>query len=329
MRLPRPALGEVVARVRDKQHPLNVVGMEEAPEAGTRATPPGTASPRATATRAATPRAVPAGAAAASPRAAAAGIATAVRAALPGRRRATHARRRGRARAEQIARRVGTGLREARLAQGRLQAEVAAEAGISQPFYSRIERGLELGAALETLASCAAALGVQLAGFVEAMPGASLPRDIQHLRRQALLVRIAETGGWHATPEAAVRSDGPRPRSIDLLLVRAAGREAAVVEVWDLLADGGEAMRGLEGKVAATRVHLGPGWRVEGLLLLRRTHRNRQLLRELGPLVRARYPASSAGWLAALRDGARPMPDAGGFAWTSVSGDRLFAARLG
>ena len=184
-------------------------------------------------------------------------------------------------------------------------------------------------ATLETLAACAAALRVQLAAFVEAMPGASLPRDIEHLKRQALLVRISMRGGWTAEPEAALAGDGPRPRSIDVLLMRATRREAAVVEIWDLLGDGGEAMRGLEAKVQATRDRLGPGWRVQGLLLLRRTRRNRQLVRELAPLIAARYRGSSARWLAALADPARPMPPAGGFAWTSVAGDRLVAARLG
>ena len=246
-----------------------------------------------------------------------------------GRRRATAARRRGRARCEYVARRIGVGLRDARLAQARRQADVAAEAGVSQPHYSRIERGLMPAATLETLAACAAALRVQLAAFVEAMPGASLPRDIEHLKRQALLVRISMRGGWTAEPEAALAGDGPRPRSIDVLLMRATRREAAVVEIWDLLGDGGEAMRGLEAKVQATRDRLGPGWRVQGLLLLRRTRRNRQLVRELAPLIAARYRGSSARWLAALADPARPMPPAGGFAWTSVAGDRLVAARLG
>ncbi len=245
------------------------------------------------------------------------------------RRRATAARRRGRARAEYVARRIGTGLRDVRLAQGRRQADVSSEAGISQPYYSRIERGLEPGAALETLTACAAALNVQLAAFVEAMPGASLPRDIEHLRRQALIIEIAARGGWQAMPEAALPGDGPRPRSIDVLLTRAIRREAAVIEVWDLLADGGEAIRGLEAKVAATRDRLGGTWRVEGLLLLRRTGRNRMLVRDLAPLIRARYPTVSAAWLKALGDPGAPMPGAGGFAWTSVAGDRLVAARLG
>jgi transcriptional regulator with XRE-family HTH domain len=219
-------------------------------------------------------------------------------------------------------------MRDARLAQGLRQVDVARAAGITQPFYSRIERGLEIGVTLLSLAACASALNVQLAAFVEALPGASLPRDIEHLRRQSLLIGIAAQGGWRGLPESILANDGPRPRSIDVLLTRDATREAAVVEIWDLVLDGGEAIRGLEAKVAATRQRLGPGWRVQGLLLLRRTARNRALVRELAPLIRARYP-SSAGWLRALRDPATPMPDAGGFAWTSVAGDRLIAARLG
>jgi transcriptional regulator with XRE-family HTH domain len=242
--------------------------------------------------------------------------------------RATAARRRGLARAESVAGRVGTGLREARRAQGRTQGSVAREAGISQPFLSRIERGRELGVSLATLAACASALQVQLAAFIEALPGSSLPRDIQHLRRQALVVRTAGPGGWTAEPEAALAGDGPRPRSIDVLLTRVARREAAVVEIWDLLADGGEAMRGLEAKVVATRRRLGPGWRVQGLLVLRATRRNRDLVRDLAPLFAARYPASSVGWLRSLADPRSPMPDAAGIAWSNVAGDRLVAARL-
>ena len=180
-----------------------------------------------------------------------------------------------------------------------------------------------------TLTSCAAALEVQLAAFIEAMPGASLPRDIEHLRRQSLVVAIAAGGGWTAAPESALERDGPRPLCIDVLLTRAARQEAAVVEVWDLLLDGGDAMRSLDAKVHATRDRLRPGWRVEGLLLLRRTSRNRGLVREIGPLIEARFPARSRAWLDALEGVGTPMPPASGFAWTSGAGDRLIAARLG
>jgi hypothetical protein len=206
---------------------------------------------------------------------------------------------------------------------------VASTAGITQPFYSRIERGLEPGATLLTLASCASALDTQLAAFIEALPGASLPRDIQHLRRQSHLVAITRRAGWVSDPESLLQGDGLRPRSIDVLLRRPVAREAAVVEIWDLLLDGGEAMRGLGAKVLATRQRLGPGWRVEGLLLLRATSRNRVLVRELAPLVMARFPASSAAWVRALAAPGERMPDAAGFAWTSVTGDRVFPARFG
>ena len=65
----------------------------------------------------------------------------------------------------------------------------------------------------DTLCACAAALNVQLAAFVEAMPGADLPRDIEHLRRQNLVVATAQAGGWTAIPEAALDEDVGRAQS--------------------------------------------------------------------------------------------------------------------
>ncbi len=243
-------------------------------------------------------------------------------------RRAGTARRAARDRARYVLHRAGMMLRDARLALGLRQLDAAGRAGVSQSFWSRIERGVTTTVSVETLASCGAAVGLQLAAFFERAPGASFPRDIEHLRRQSLVVGIAAIGGWHAEPEAPLVNDGPRPRSIDVLLTRDPAREAAVVEVWDLLIDGGDAMRGLDAKVLATRARLGPEWRVQGLLLLRRTSRNRALVRTLMPLIEARFPASSAAWLRALTDTGAPMPNAAGFAWTSVAGDRLIAARL-
>lgn len=242
--------------------------------------------------------------------------------------RATANQRLAQRRVTHVGRRVGLGLKDARLALGLPQREAAARAGIAQPYWSAIERGLEPGVALDTLAACAAAVDTQLAAFIEARPGADLPHDIEHLRRQALIVELSRAGGWIATPEAAVTGEAPRPRSIDVLLERAPSGEAAVVEIWDLILDGGAAMRGLEAKVAATRARLGSGWRVAGLLVVRGTHHNRALVRELSGLFGARYPASSKAWLTALLDPDRPMPDAAGFAWTDVRGTRLLPARL-
>jgi hypothetical protein len=207
------------------------------------------------------------------------------------------------------------------------QAQVAERAAVSQQEVSHLERGHGGNAALQTWASVGAALGLQLAAFFEHAPGASQPADLQHLRGQNLIVSTAAEGGWVSTPEAVLPEDGRSPRSIDVLLVREVRREAAVVELWDLLLDGGAAMRGLESKTHATRTRLGPGWRVEGLLLVRATARNRDLVRGLTPLFAARYPASSAEWLMALASPATPMPPQAGFAWTDVAGSRLIAAR--
>ena len=244
------------------------------------------------------------------------------------RRRAGTHRRRGRERAVQVVRRIGVALRCARMLAGLRQVDVAERAGISQPFYSRLERGLATSVSLETLAACAEATGHQLAAFVELAPGSTPPRDVEHLRRQQLVVDTATAGGWRAVPEAALPDDGPRPRSIDVLLQRPRRRETAVVEIVDYLADVGDAFRNLEAKVLATANRESSGM-VAGLLLARRTRRNRQVVSGLRSLFAARYPGPSAGWLRALRGPTAPMPNDAGFAWTSVQGDRLIAARLG
>ena len=243
-------------------------------------------------------------------------------------RRATRLHRQGVERARYLARRLGTGLREWRHAQGLTQAQLGDRVGVSQREISRLECGAAADANVEMWAVCGAALGLQLAAFFEGAPGADQPRDLQHLRRQNLVIASAAPGGWRGEPESALPDDGPRPRSIDVLLTRAARREAAVVEVWDLILDGGAAMRGLEAKVLATRARLGPEWRAEGVLLVRGTQRNRRLVASLGALFAARYPASSRAWLRAFADPAAPMPQAGGFAWTDVNGGHLRAARL-
>ncbi len=244
------------------------------------------------------------------------------------RRRAGSHRRRGHERAVALGRRIGAALRDARERAGLRQVDVAARAGISQPFYSRIERGLATSASLETLAASAEAVGHQLAGFVELSPGATPPRDAEHLRRQRLVIDVATPGGWRATPEAALPGDGPRPRSIDVLLERSSRGETAVVEIVDYLSDVGDVVRNLEAKTLAISSH-SPGVRVAGLLLVRRTRRNQQVLGDLRSLFAARYPGSSSAWLKALGDPVASMPASSGFAWTDVRGDHLVAARLG
>jgi transcriptional regulator with XRE-family HTH domain len=208
------------------------------------------------------------------------------------------------------------------------QVQAADRAGVSQGYWRVLERGGGGVASLETLAACAAAVDTQLAAFLEAVPGADLPRDMEHLRRQQLVIAIARDGGWTARPERPIDPGARRSRSIDVELERAARREIAVVEIVDLLTDGGEAMRGLADKVSAVRREVGASWNVSGLLILRSTARNRNVIREFAELFAARFPASSPAWLAALGNPERRMPSEDGLGWSSVDGTRLLASRL-
>jgi transcriptional regulator with XRE-family HTH domain len=247
----------------------------------------------------------------------------------PGRPRSTKVVGVGRERARYLAGRLATAIRERRAVLHLTQREVAALVGLSQPEIQRLEAGRGSNAPLDTWASVAVALELQLAAYVEQAAGSDAPRDLEHLRRQDLVVRTARPGGWAGDPESLLPNDGRFARSIDVLLSRPVRREAAVVEVWDLITDGGAAMRGLEAKVRAIRERLGPGWRVQGLLVVRGTQRNRRLIGELRALFAARFPASSAAWLRAFAEPDEAMPDEDGLAWTDVRGTRLIAARIG
>jgi transcriptional regulator with XRE-family HTH domain len=245
------------------------------------------------------------------------------------RRSGVHARR-GRLRADGIATRLATALRDARAIEGCSQQEAADRCGISQARWSDLERALGKGAALETWAIAAAAVGLQLAAFLEGAPGADHPRDIEHARRQSAVIEEARPGGWHALPELTL-DPAVRSRSVDVVLIRVLRRESATVEIWDWLDDVGASFRGLDAKKLlvherVTREH-GGAWVVSGAFVVRDTSRNRSLVRELQPLFKARFPGSSRAWLQALRDPGAPLPNADALLWSDRSG-RLSASHL-
>ena len=243
-------------------------------------------------------------------------------------RRATRRRIEARARSAYLAQRIGRGLRDARTAQGLRQRDVAAAAGISQSFYSRVERGFGGNASLETLAACALACSTQLAAFLEALPGAAVPRDIEHLKRQQAVIDYARQGGWTAMPERPIDPGADRSRSIDVLLERPQSSEAVVIEIVNLFVDVGGDIRGLADKTHALARAKGETWRVRGVLIVRATARNRQTVAELSSFVASRFPGSSPAWLTALGTRDMPMPAQDGFLWTRATTPEVFAARL-
>src|SRR5689334_20119721 len=78
---------------------------------------------------------------------------------IQARHRRTEHERRLDERIGQLASRLGSGLREARLMTGRGQTEAAARAGLSQPRYSELERGKGAGATIGTWVRAADAVG--------------------------------------------------------------------------------------------------------------------------------------------------------------------------
>jgi transcriptional regulator with XRE-family HTH domain len=250
------------------------------------------------------------------------------------RRRASTARVGGRARAAYLAARLGTALGEARQSAGLREVDVATVAGVSQSFESRMERGLGSSASVETWASVAIAAGSQLAAFLENLPGATRPRDYQHLRRQQLIMDVAAPGGWKGVIEHRIGPISAHGLSIDVRLQREARREIAIVEIWDWFDDVGGAFRSFDAKLAiaqrnaAARELIGSvAVAVSGVIVVRATQRNRALLREFGQLFRSRYPGSGRAWLAAFGSEHLSMPEEPALLWTDVRGTRLFAAR--
>jgi transcriptional regulator with XRE-family HTH domain len=235
----------------------------------------------------------------------------------------------GRRRGEYLARRLGVGLRDARQSAGLTQQQVADGAGVSQGWISELERGSGSSGSIANWASVAAAVGEELVAFFDHAAGAGVPRDLEHLRRQQLLVSVSAAGGWRAAPEERVDVGARRPHFVDVLLQRSRRgvHEKGVAEIWDLLTDVGDAMREFERKVGSVRDRTGAGT-VSGVFVVRATRRNRALVREFSELFRARFPGSSGAWLRALTDREAPMPVQSGFLWTDVGGTRLIAAHL-
>jgi transcriptional regulator with XRE-family HTH domain len=237
---------------------------------------------------------------------------------------------------------LGRALKDARLAAKLTQAEVGALAGVVQGTVSEVERGTTATLSHLVLARMAKACGSELHAYLQRVSGAQEPRDIAHLRTQALIASTAEAGGWQATPEAAIEDAAERSRSIAVLLARAALERAAVelaiVEVLDWLPDVGASLRSWDRRLArverwaiATRTRERDGAtlvpRVSGCWVLRATKRNRQLVRELRPLFAARFQGVGRDWIAALGTDA-PMPASPALLWVSVKADRLWPVRL-
>jgi transcriptional regulator with XRE-family HTH domain len=113
-------------------------------------------------------------------------------------------------------------------------------------------------------------------------------------------------------------------------------REYALIEIWDWFDDVGGAQRNWDRRLDAVERYAiarmageEPLPRVGGCWFVRATQRNRRLVKEHRHFFRARFPGSGSAWLMALTTREASMPDKAALLWVTVTGDRLFPARLG
>jgi transcriptional regulator with XRE-family HTH domain len=240
---------------------------------------------------------------------------------------------------DELAARVGLMLRDARRQRGLTQAAAANLAGVSASTWSWLEIGRDGRITLATLNRAAMAVGTSLNVYVRQASAAAQPRDAVHLRHQELVIKTAKAGLWLPLPEEPIDRDARTSRAADVLLCRRTPGAAAcyvLVEIWDWLDDVGAATRDWGRRLDATERYAiarmlddDPLPRTSGIWVLRATQRNRQLVNEHRGFFRARFPGPGHAWLAALTDATRQMPSHPALLWVTVTGDRLYPARLG
>src|SRR3954447_3752309 len=140
------------------------------------------------------------------------------------------------------------------------QAELGSRVGLGQSEIGYLERGHGARTSIETWVAIGIALDRPIAiGFGRDVVEPLL--DAGHLAPQELVIRLATTGGWHASFEAPSNPRDPR-HSTDVRLERAGS--LVLVEIWNRMDDLGSATRSSDRKLAevaaAGRVPVGGCW---------------------------------------------------------------------
>jgi transcriptional regulator with XRE-family HTH domain len=203
----------------------------------------------------------------------------------------------GERRGRQLLSETGREIRDARLAHGLSQSQVARAAGLGQSRLSLIERGRASSVSLLALARLHAVLGLELS--VKSYPGGQPMRDVAHL---ALLARLRS----RVSPDLKWRTEVPLPiandkRSWDACIQL---RDQVVgIEAETRLRD----LQAIERRLALKKRD---GRLDRVLLLLADTRWNRAIVREHGPRLASSFPVSGTATLEALAAGRDPGGDA-------------------
>ena len=192
---------------------------------------------------------------------------------------------------------LGGELRAARTTRGLSQLSVAQASGLSQSSIQRIEAGAATGLSLLQMARVLATVGLDLAA--RAYPGGSSIRDVAHARLLGSLQALLPEGTpWSL--EVLIGGHGD-DRAWDALITLRGVRIAVEAETRP---------RDLQELLRRLAIKRRDGHVDRLVLLLKDSRHNRELLRELGPLVRAPFPVHHPEAIEALRSGQPPRDDA-------------------
>jgi len=247
---------------------------------------------------------------------------------MAARRRTALAVEAERANAAQLAA-LGGDIRRARLRRRLTQAHLGGRTGLSRMAISRAERGFGGGLTLDAWQRIGIALGMPVVVTFRRDHLAET-RDGPHLAMQELALRLGHAAGYTGTFELPTKPLEPA-RSIDVGLLDDRHRRVIIDECWNTFGDVGAAARSSDRKVAEAEAFATARWGEEAhqvalVWTVRATAANRALVARYPAVFAARFPGSSAGWVAALTTGATPPKEAG-LVWCDAATTRLFAWR--
>lgn len=187
----------------------------------------------------------------------------------------------------------GAELREARIAAGLAQSDVARALGWSASKAGRIERAEDAQVSAADLARLGSVVGRQL--WMRLYPADGALRDFPQLALEARFLREIEAGGWAVVLESNTGIVGDL-RAFDVEL-RGAVRIGA--EFFTRLRDVQAQLRPVMQKQRDSGVD-------RLLLVFKDTHANRRAVREAGASLDAAFPVCGRALMAALRQGRDP-----------------------
>jgi transcriptional regulator with XRE-family HTH domain len=206
---------------------------------------------------------------------------------------------RGRSLAKADRERAGTDIRQSRLRLGRSIAVTARAAGMSRAQAGRVERAELTSVSLEQLARLGAAVGLDVR--VRTYPG---PDPIRDAGQTKVLGRLRDL----LPPSVEMRMEVPLleaggQRAWDAVLTNLVdpngARASLQVEVETRLADWQAQLRRIALKTRDASVE-------SVLVVVADTHRNRDAMRLVAPLIADDFPVSARTALQALRQGRHP-----------------------